>query len=253
MNMFNLKGSVALITGASSGLGAHFASVLAQAGANTVLIARRGEKIASLAQSIQKEKGRQSLAITADLRKEKTIIAAFNQACASLAPPNIIINNAGIAYDGFAHDMSEEQWMGVINTNLTALWRVSKIAAQRLIEAKKAGVIINISSLLASRVIKGLAAYGASKAGVSQLTKSMAIELAPHHIRVNALAPGYFPTDMNRDFLKSAAGQKMLSQVPLKRAGRLEELSAPLLLLASDEGSYITGEVIAIDGGHRYA
>ena len=191
-DLFDLKGQTALITGASSGLGAHFAYVLAQAGADVVLAARRIDQIKKLAEDISAQTQRKALAVQTDVKDAQSVASTFDEAERALATPTIIVNNAGLARSNFAQLLSEEEWHDVIETNLSAVWRVAKEAANRMIKASREGAIINISSILAERPGPMLASYAASKAGVKQLTRTMAIELARYNIRVNALAPGYF-------------------------------------------------------------
>ena len=252
-DLFKLKGQTALITGASSGLGAHFASVLAQAGADVVLAARRIDQINALAEKISAQTQQKALAVQTDVKDAQSVAHAFDEAERALATPTIIVNNAGLAHSNFAQLLSEEEWHDVIETNLSAVWRIAKEAANRMIKASSAGAIINISSILAERPGPMLASYAASKAGVKQLTRTMAIELARHNIRVNALAPGYFRTAISGDFLDSEAGIKMTQRIPMRRTGALDELSGPLLLLASRAGAYMTGAMVIVDGGHLSA
>ena len=245
-----LDGKTALITGASSGLGAHFALVCAQAGADVVITARRAERLADLAQSIKEKTARKVFACPCDITDASAVARLFDEAEKALALPDVIINNAGLSRAGLSWEISDADWQAVIDTDLTAAWRVAKIAAQKLIAAQKAGAIINIASILSFRPAMLVAPYAASKAALVQLTRTMAMELARHHIRVNALAPGYIPTELNKEYLESASGQKMQARIPLKRFGKLEDLTSPLLLLASDSGSYIIGETLCVDGGH---
>ncbi len=162
----------------------------------------------------------------------------------------MLVNNAGVTDGQPALDVTEEDWDRVMDTNLKGAWTVSQEAARRMTGAKEGGVIINIASVLGLRVSKGVVPYAVSKAGLVQLTKALALELAPGNIRVNALAPGYVETDLNREYLASEGGKKQIKRIPQRRPARMEELSGPLLLLASDASSYMTGAVLAVDGGH---
>ncbi len=249
-DLFDLKGQTAFITGASSGLGAHFAHVLAQAGADVVLAARRLDQIRDQAEKISAATDQKAIAIQTDVKNARSIRSAFDEAEQTLSMPTIIINNAGLARNNFAQLLCEEEWHDVIETNLSAVWRVSKEASNRMIRAKSGGAIINISSILAERPGLMLASYAAAKAGVKQFTRTIAIELARHNIRVNALAPGYFRTAISSDFLDSESGIKMIQRIPMNRIGALDELTGPLLLLASRAGAYMTGATIIVDGGH---
>ena len=248
----SLHGKTALITGASSGLGQHFARVLANAGAKVVLAARRLDRLQQLEAEIRAEGG-QAFAVALDVTDRASIAKAFEAAEAALGPVTILVNNAGVPAGSYFLKTSESDWRSVLDVNLDGVFRVGQEAARRMSETGNGGSIINIASIAAFGVLKAIAAYSASKAAVVSLTKSMALELARDRIRVNALAPGYFSTELNDAFLTSDAGRRLLSRVPMERAGRVEELDGPLLLLASDAGAFMTGSVITIDGGHMLA
>ena len=246
--MFSLKGRTALVTGASSGLGRHFVQVLSRAGASVVLAARRLDRLQTLAQEIEREGGK-ALAVALDVTDPDSVQRAFD-AAEALGPVTILVNNAGVPSGSFFTKTSEEEWRSVLDVNLDGVFRVGQETARRMAAKGAGGSIINIASILGFGVSKTLSAYAASKAAVVSLTKSMALELARDKVRVNALAPGYFSTEINDTFLASETGKRMLSGVPMKRAGELKELDGPLLLLASDAGSFMTGSVITVDGGH---
>ncbi len=245
--MFSLVGRSALVTGASSGLGRHFAGVLARAGAKVALAARRIDRLEDLASQLR-DGGHQAVAVTMDVTDRESVEQAFAAAEAAIGPLSVIVNNAGIADPVFFTRMSEDSWRSVLDVNLDGVFRVAQEAARRM-EKSGGGSIINIASVLGLGVVKSLAHYCASKGAVIQLTKAMALELSRSGVRVNAIAPGYISTEMNADFLVSEDGKKLLSKVPMARAGALGELDGPLLLLASDAGSYMTGTVVAVDGG----
>ncbi|MGD9829185.1 MAG: SDR family NAD(P)-dependent oxidoreductase [Hyphomicrobiaceae bacterium] len=247
--MFELTSKVALVTGASSGLGRHFAGVLARAGASVVLAARRRDRLETLATSIREQGGR-ATAVEMDVTDPASVTSAFDAAEAALGPVQVLVNNAGVPSNSWFLRTTEEEWRTVLGVNLDGVFRVGQEAARRMAAGGNGGSIVNIASILGLGVIGRLAPYAASKAAVIQLTKSMALELARDRIRVNALAPGYISTEMNSDFLVSEGGRKLLSRVPMQRAGALGELDGPLLLLASDAGSFMTGTVVAVDGGH---
>ncbi|MEZ5909543.1 MAG: glucose 1-dehydrogenase [Hyphomicrobiaceae bacterium] len=247
--MFELTSKVALVTGASSGLGRHFAGVLARAGASVVLAARRRDRLEALATSIREQGGR-ATAVEMDVTDPASVTSAFDAAEAALGPVQVLVNNAGVPSNSWFLRTTEEEWRTVLGVNLDGVFRVGQEAARRMAAGGNGGSIVNIASILGLGVIGRLAPYAASKAAVIQLTKSMALELARDRIRVNALAPGYISTEMNSDFLVSEGGRKLLSRVPMQRAGALGELDGPLLLLASDAGSFMTGTVVAVDGGH---
>tara|TARA_B100000949_G_scaffold79854_1_gene71288 strand:- start:206 stop:973 length:768 start_codon:yes stop_codon:yes gene_type:complete len=250
MELFDLTGKTALITGASGGLGGSFARGLSEAGATVVLAARRLEKLEALAGEI-KSAGGKALAVSMDVTDPASVEAAFKTVQDELgSPADIIVNNSGISRDNWFTQMTEEDWRAVMDCNLDGVWRVAKAGANALMEAGKPGSIINIASITAKRPQYTIAAYAASKAAVEHFTRVMALELARYGIRANALAPGYFKTDINDEFLESEPGDKMRKRIPMRRFGDHKELTGALLLLASDAGSYMTGTTIAVDGGH---
>jgi len=247
---FSLTGKTLLVTGASSGLGAHFARVAQRAGANLVVAARRVERLEQLAGELQ-QNGGDALAVSLDVTRRDSVEEAFDTAQARFGHIDVVINNAGIGDPGRFTELSEEQWHSMLSTNLDGVFRVAQCASQRLIKAGRGGSIINIASILGLRVGTGLSHYCTAKAGVVQLTKAMALELARHGIRVNAIAPGYFKTEMNSDYFDSEAGEGYIRErVPMRRLGQLQELDGPLLLLASEASAFMTGSIIAVDGGH---
>ncbi|MEO0983149.1 MAG: SDR family oxidoreductase [Pseudomonadota bacterium] len=247
--MFELNGKTALITGASSGLGAHFSRVLSDAGARVILAARRLDRLESLAFDIAGAGG-EAAPVEMDVTDPASVEAAFDWIKQDGGAADIIVNNSGMSRDAFAHEMEEDDWSAVMDTNLTGAWRVAKAGARALIDAGKPGSIINIASITAYGTSQTLGAYAASKAAIDHLTRYMALELARHRIRVNALAPGYFITDLNSAFFETEQGEKMVRRIPMRRTGELHELAGPLLLLASDTGSYMTGSTLVVDGGH---
>lgn len=247
MNRFDLTGKTALVTGASSGLGAHFATVLAEAGATVVLAARRMDRLEALAAKI----GERAIPVALDVTDADSIAACFAAIESKTGgAADIIINNSGLSREGFATQMSDEDWDMVMDTNLKGVWRVAKAGANAMMAAGKGGSIINIASILGLRVSPTLSAYSASKAAVDHLTRAMASELARGGIRVNAIAPGYFHTEINEEFMGTELFAKLVKKVPMRRIGEVEELSGPLLLLASDAGGYMTGATLVVDGGH---
>ena len=247
--LFSLQGKTALVTGAFSGFGWHFARVLADAGAKVAVAARRLERLESLVAEIEREGGG-AAAFAIDVTDRASVARAFADAESALGPITILVNNAGVPSGAFFTKTTEEEWREVMSVNLDGVFRVGQEAARRMVANRTGGSIINIASLLGFGVIKGLSTYSATKAAVVSLTKSMALELARDRIRVNALAPGYFATEFNEDYLASDAGKRMLARVPMGRAGAVDELDGPLLLLASDAGRFMTGSVVTIDGGH---
>ena len=247
-DMFSLKGRVALVTGASSGLGVQFAKALADNGAVVALVARRADRLKSLKNEIEGKGGR-AVAIEADVTDHAAVARAFDAAEKAFGTVTILVNNAGIAHGGRAVEMPPEEWRKVLSTNLDAVFFWAQEAARRLLAAKKQGAIVNIASVLGLAVSKGAVAYAAAKAGVVQVTKALAVELAFKGVRVNAIAPGWFVTEMNDDYLSGEAGTAIKREIPMGRFGNPGDLDGALLLLVSDAGSYITGATIVVDGG----
>lgn len=246
---FRLEGRTALVTGASSGLGRHFARTLAAAGAAVAVAARRVDKLESLVAEIGAEGG-SAHAVALDVSDVQSVRVAFDAMAAWRGVPEVIVNNAGVAVSRPLLEQSEADWDGVLDTNLKGAWLVAQEGARRLVAAGQGGAVVNIASITGERVAGGVAPYCASKAALLQLTRAMALELAGHGIRVNAIAPGYVATELNRDFLASNAGQRLMARIPQKRFGEPSDLDGALLLLASDAGRFMTGSVIAVDGGH---
>jgi len=246
--IFDLKGRVALVTGASSGLGERFSRVLAENGTSVALVARRADRLKALQDRIAKAGGR-AIAIEADVLDRKAMGHAFDQAEKAFGTVTILVNNAGIAHATRAVDITEDEWRRILSIDLDAVFFWAQEAAKRMLAANKKGAIINIASVAGLGVSKGIAAYATAKAGVIQLTKAMALELAFKGVRVNAIAPGWFVTDINRSYLTSDAGQAMKREIPTGRFGDEGDLDGALLLLASDAGGYMAGSTIVVDGG----
>jgi len=242
---FNVAGKRILITGASSGFGAHFAKALAEEGADVVLAARRVEKLEDTANAVR-ALGRDATVVPMDVSDHASVEAAF----ADMPALDVVVNNAGISQEGPTENIPEDEWDRVVDTNLKGVWAVSKFAIQQWKRDGRPGSIVNIASILGLRVGGRVAPYTASKAAVVQLTKSLALDCARYNIRCNAICPGYVETDINRDFFNSPLAEKMLKRIPYRRLGDIDELVGPLLLLASDASSYMSGAIIAVDGGH---
>jgi NAD(P)-dependent dehydrogenase (short-subunit alcohol dehydrogenase family) len=245
---FRLDGRVVLVTGASSGLGTHFARLLAQTGARVAVAARRADKLQAVVDSITHDGG-QARALSIDVSDAASVRACFD-ALASWGAPDVVVNNAGVTVTRPLLEQTEEDFDHVLDTNLKGCWLVATEAARRMVAAGRGGSIVNVASILGESVAGGVAPYAISKAGVVQATKAMALELARHRIRVNALLPGYVVTDLNREFLTSEAGEKLRSRIPSRRFGELNDLDGPLLLLASDAGAAMSGATVAVDGAH---
>jgi 3-oxoacyl-[acyl-carrier protein] reductase len=247
-DIFDIHGKVAMVTGASSGLGTRFAEVLAANGAKVVVVARRAERLASVVANIEKSGGT-VLAVTADVRDPNAMRAAFDAAEARFGTVTIFVNNAGVAHAGRAIELTEEEWRRVLGTDLDAVFFWAQEAARRMIAAGSGGAIVNMASVLGFGASRGVIAYATAKAGVLQITRGLALELASKGIRVNALAPGWIMTEINQDFLQTEKGAHIKESIPLGRLGQPCDLDGPLLLLVSDAGRFMTGASLVADGG----
>jgi NAD(P)-dependent dehydrogenase (short-subunit alcohol dehydrogenase family) len=241
----DLSGRTALVTGASSGFGRHFCQLLARSGAEVIAAARRTELLDSLVADIAAEGGK-ARALRLDVADEAQVVEALN----GLEALDIVVNNAGIAGPSRAIDCEGDEWRSIFDVNVNGAFYVSREAARIMRKAGRGGSIVNIASITGLRTAHSAAAYAPSKAAVIHMTKSLAMEWARFGIRVNAIAPGYIETDLNREFLLSPAGDDMKKRIPQRRFGEIADLDGPLLLLASDASAYMTGSVLAVDGGH---
>lgn len=249
VDLFSLKGRVALVTGASSGLGQQFARALADNGAAVVLVARRADRLKDFKAELEKS-GARAIAVEADVNDRAAMTRAFDAAEQAFGTVTILVNNAGVAQASLrAVDVGEEEWRRVMSTNLDAVLYWAQEAARRMLAAGKKGAIVNIASVLGLGVSKGAVAYATSKAAVIQLTKALALEWAFKGVRVNAIAPGWFVTEINDDYLGSEAGVAIKRDIPMGRFGNAGDLDGALLLLVSDAGSYMTGATLVVDGG----
>lgn len=247
-DLLDLSGQTAFVTGASSGLGAHFARTLAHAGARVAIGARRVDRLEALATEIAAADGR-ALPVALDVTDAASIAEAVRIAEEELGPVTILVNNAGVPSMGRALDMDEEEWDRVVGTNLKGAWLTAREVGRHMMKHGQGGRIVNIASILGITAGRRALSYSASKAGVIAMTQNMALELGDTGIRVNAIAPGYVVTDLNRDFLLGKGGDRIKSRVPLGRFGDPEDLDGILLLLAGPGASYITGSVFVVDGG----
>ena len=246
-----IKGRHVLVTGASGGLGEHFARLLAGCGAAVTVAARRVDKLQALVNELVATGAPHARAIPLDVADEASIGAALAAATGDGAPPlDVLVNNAGVAAEEPAIDVDAAIFDRVLDTNLRGPWLLSVAAARAWREAGRPGVIVNIASILGLDVGKGVGPYAVSKAGVVQMTKIMALEWARYGVRVNALCPGYIGTDINAAFFASEPGQRMVHRIPMRRLGAPGDLDGAFLLLSSDASSWMTGSVLAVDGGH---
>lgn len=245
---FRLDGKLVLVTGASRGLGLNFAEVLAAAGARVVLAARRADLLTEAVRSIQVQGGT-ARAVALDVTSSVSVTACFDD-IVDWGVPDVVVNNAGVTVARALLEQTESDWDHVISTNLKGCWLVATEAARRMVAVGKGGAIINVASILGERVAGNVAPYAISKAGVLHATRAMALELARHGIRVNALLPGYVTTDLNREYLDSEAGQRLRARIPSRRFSEPSDLDGPLLLLASDAGAAMSGASVAVDGAH---
>ena len=247
-SVFDLTGQRAIVTGASRGLGRHFALTLARSGAQVALAARSIDRLEVAVKEIEGFGG-SAVAVGVDVTDGKSVKTCIERAENALGPIDILVNNAGIAVTKSLLEHAEEDWDSVLDTNLKGVWLMGQEVARRMVRREQGGSIINVASVLGERGISQLPGYCASKGGIINLTRAMAVELAPHGIRVNTIAPGYIETDMNRQFFATQAGQRLIKRIPQRRLGQVEDLDGVLLLLASGASRYMTGSVITIDGG----
>ncbi len=248
-DMFSLKGRVALVTGASSGLGQQFARALADNGASVALVARRADRIKAFAAELEKS-GAKVVAIEADVTDRAAMLRAFDAAEKALGLVTILVNNAGVAQEGVrAVELAPEEWRRVLSTNVDAVFFWAQEAAKRMLAKGAKGAIVNIASVLGLRCAKGSVSYATAKAAVIQVTKALAIEWAFKGVRVNAIAPGWFVTEINDEYLNGEAGAAIKREIPMGRFGNAGDLDGALLLMVSDAGAYMTGATIVVDGG----
>jgi NAD(P)-dependent dehydrogenase (short-subunit alcohol dehydrogenase family) len=249
IDTFELRDKVALITGASSGLGKRFARVLARSGVKVGLAARRLDALQALATEIEAGGGA-AFAVKLDVSEESSVRRAVEEVEAALGTIDILVNNSGVSIVKPALEQSADDWDAVMNVNLRGVFLMAREVAIRMREQKRGGSIINIASILGERQIGFVLPYAVSKAGVVQLTKTLALEVARYNIRVNAIAPGYIETEINSGFFATEAGAAVIKRIPQRRIGKESDLDGALLLLASTASSFMTGSVVTVDGGH---
>ncbi|MDO6824162.1 SDR family NAD(P)-dependent oxidoreductase [Marinobacter sp. 1_MG-2023] len=247
-HLFGLAGKRVLVTGASSGLGRHFAKTLAKAGAQVVVGARRVDRLQELVADIRSEGGA-ALALPLDVASRVSVVACLDELCRQYGGIDVVVNNAGVSDTKAALEYTDDDWDSIVQTNLKGAWIVAQESARRMAQSD-GGSIVNVTSILATRLAGGVGPYCAAKAGLAHLTRSLALELARHNVRVNSLAPGYVMTEINQDFLESDAGERLKKRIPARRFCQVQDLDGALLLLASDAGRAMTGSEIVVDNGH---
>ena len=252
--LFSLRGHRGLVTGASSGLGVECAKALALAGADVAVIARRGDRVKTLADELARQYGVKTVGIGADVTSESDLDRMMSEAVTALGEIDILVNNAGVSPTGRAENFKRELWDQTLAVNLTAPMMLAQRVARRLIAAKMPGRIINMGSIystVASSVYR-LSAYTATKAALANLTRQLAVEWAPYNILVNTIAPGWIPTEATEGGIAKAGNkEKMEAGTPLARLGTPEELRGAVIFLASPASSYVTGSVLSVDGGYQ--
>ncbi|MFK8019551.1 MAG: SDR family NAD(P)-dependent oxidoreductase [Pseudomonadales bacterium] len=249
LQLFSLDNKCVLVTGASSGLGEHFARLAAAAGASVALTARRVSRLDALVDEINGQGGRAFSAFM-DVAEEGSVGAALEAIEREFQPIDVLANNAGIAFNKPFLETDRADWKNTLDTNVIGLADVARQTCARMVDGKRGGSIINVGSILGARPGNMVPAYGASKAAVIHLSRGMALELARHNIRVNALLPGYIETDLTDMKNNEQALQRLRKQIPQRRTGEKEDLDGAFLLLASDASRYMTGSTITVDGGH---
>jgi 3-oxoacyl-[acyl-carrier protein] reductase len=248
--IFDLAGAVALVTGASGGLGSRFVRVLAVNGGRVAATARAPERLAGLLAEVE-QTGGTAAAFRLDVTDRASIAFAFDAVEAKWGKVTLLVNNAGITHSDRAAEVAPETWRNVLGVDLDGPFFVAQEFARRLIAAETPGVVVNVASVLGLRADKGVAAYAAAKAGLIHLTRALALEWARYRIRVNTIAPGWFPTAINRDYLASEAGEALKKTIPMRRFGEEGDLDGALLLLSSRAGAYMTGATVVVDGGEH--
>ena len=247
VQLFDMSSETVLITGGGTGLGRHFAEVLAGAGGTTILTGRRIQKLEESAKSVR-EMGGTAHCVAMDVSDTQSVVEGI-EACNAISPITVLVNNAGTTSESSLLDLDEQGWDNVVDTNLKGAWMVAREVVRAMSEREARGAIVNIASVLGTSVQKGTGSYCPSKAGLLHLTRQMALEWARYQVRVNAIAPGYYFTDIAANYLESEAGKALLKRIPARRLGQPREMDAALLMLCSSASSYMTGSTVTIDGG----
>ncbi|MCC6850647.1 MAG: SDR family NAD(P)-dependent oxidoreductase [Deltaproteobacteria bacterium] len=247
---FDLAGEVALVTGATSGFGRHFAEVLSAAGATVVLTGRRVDRLEALRQQLAAA-GRRAHAVALDVTSVASMRACVAEAERLAGAITVLVNNAGISVQATARDLREADWDAVMDTNVKGVFFMAQLVGTGMIERGIRGRIVNVASIGAERVLPGLVAYCASKAAVAMMTRGLAREWARYGIAVNAICPGYVQTEINDAWFETEAGKKQIAGFPRRRLAIEASLDAPLLLLCSRHAEFVTGSLLTIDDGQR--
>jgi len=247
MVSFDLTGKIAVVVGGTTGIGRAIALGFADAGADVVVTGRRAPVVDEVATLIE-QKGRRTLRQPAAVGDQQSLVALRDACLSAFGQVDIVVVAAGVTKRVASIDMSEADWSRIMDTNVTGMMRTYQVFARPMI-ARGSGRLIGIASLASYVGLQEVAAYSASKAAVAGLTRSLAVEWAPHGVTVNAIAPGVFETDLNREILKGPRGQEFLMRTPMRRFGRTEELVGAAIYLASDASSFVTGQLLVVDGG----
>jgi NAD(P)-dependent dehydrogenase (short-subunit alcohol dehydrogenase family) len=250
--LFSMTGKIAVVTGAGTGMGKQFAHTLALAGARVACVARNGSRLEQVVTAIR-DTGGEAIAIVGDVGDKQAIEAVFDEVETRFGRANVLVHCAAQADFGLFPNIEDDTWDNLVKVNLSGTLRLCRSFSRRLLAANEPGTIVVVTSITGDRVLGGMPVYSTLKAATNQLTKAMARDMFGHHIRVNALAPGYFATEMSSGLFDSPGGKALIEQHPLKRLGNVAELEGPLLLLASDASCHMNGAIVTVDAGHSIA